>query len=403
MTARVYFYPAGRIYSSQWDLINHPPAGYEFVTDPTLWDRAVAPIVQHDGIYFPLAGVLSGAVPLHLAKAYLEGFFKRIPKDVAIVYAYNHPVFHKVPWVVHVEWATILAGFHIRHLRRYRGIIERLLASPWCRGVLTWSEAARRSILHHLDCSRFGDKIEVVNLAIRKQDFTKRYGNTKVKLLFVGSANTRRREYDYNFHIKGGKETLEAFRILRQRYDNLELVLRTDVPPEVKAHWRGTPGLRIIDTVIPREELEREFQTADIFVFPSHQMTVWGVLLEAMSYELPVVTTDVYANGEVVRDGVTGLLVPGALNVPYYTEPYVQFAASNLRSNVNRVIRDGTDLRLAHALVEKVGLLIENADLRRQMGKSGRREIEQGGLSIAKRNAKLKRILDRATQGSTGG
>ena len=48
-------------------------------------------------------------------------------------------------------------------------------------------------------------------------------------------------------------------------------------------------------------------------------------------------------------------------------------------------------------MVEKVSLLIEDRELRRNMGRAGRWEIEEGKFCLEKRNKKLKRIFDEAT------
>jgi glycosyltransferase involved in cell wall biosynthesis len=52
------------------------------------------------------------------------------------------------------------------------------------------------------------------------------------------------------------------------------------------------------------------FATADLFVLPSHADCLAMVLMEATAAGLPVVTTDVGALAEAVRDGESGLLIP---------------------------------------------------------------------------------------------
>lgn len=55
-----------------------------------------------------------------------------------------------------------------------------------------------------------------------------------------------------------------------------------------------------------------------------------------------------------------------------------------------------TDRKVVEELVEKTSVLIEDAELRRKMGKFSRREVETGKLSIEKRSEKLKRLFDQA-------
>ncbi|HEX7786538.1 MAG TPA: glycosyltransferase family 4 protein [Methylomirabilota bacterium] len=61
---------------------------------------------------------------------------------------------------------------------------------------------------------------------------------------------------------------------------------------------------------LSRERLAEEYANASLFCLPSVQEGFGIVFLEAMAAELPVVACRIAAVPEVVRDGVTGLLVP---------------------------------------------------------------------------------------------
>jgi glycosyltransferase involved in cell wall biosynthesis len=56
--------------------------------------------------------------------------------------------------------------------------------------------------------------------------------------------------------------------------------------------------------------LRQHLAGADIFVLPSRSEGFSNAIIEAMASSLPVVATDVGGNGEAVKDGVTGFLVP---------------------------------------------------------------------------------------------
>jgi glycosyltransferase involved in cell wall biosynthesis len=87
------------------------------------------------------------------------------------------------------------------------------------------------------------------------------------------------------------------------------------------------------------EEVRPYYEAADIFVLSSSKEGLPLVLSEAMAYGLPCVATDVGGNAEIIAHGETGLIV----------EP-------------------GNPAKLASAIL----YLLNNGDLRRQMGQKGK-------------------------------
>jgi len=73
---------------------------------------------------------------------------------------------------------------------------------------------------------------------------------------------------------------------------------------------RENPDFRlIIATKLPHDELMGYFKASKIFVLNSGYEGLPHIVLEAMACGLPVITTNVCGNPEVVRDGYNGLLV----------------------------------------------------------------------------------------------
>jgi glycosyltransferase involved in cell wall biosynthesis len=91
-------------------------------------------------------------------------------------------------------------------------------------------------------------------------------------------------------------------------------------------------------------EKEKAFEQADIFVHPTFEDCLPLVLLEAMQHSLPIVSTFEGAIPDVVKDGISGFLVPQ---------------------------------KVAIALAEKLEILIKDPQLRTQMGATGRAKYEQ--------------------------
>ena len=383
----VFVEPSWKMRQEFADLIRHPPEGYRFVESPT----AAEGLVQRLGRYslsYHAHWTLQRLLPVNLLKPYWEQF-KRLPQDVDLTYAVLHPVFRHEPWVLdmRLEQPHLLVGSEAV-FQRWKGLLRRPLTSPFCRKIIFELEAGRQAFLQRLRWPGLERKCSVVHSAIPPRPVAKTRQANGVNLLFVNSANINAEDH---FYAHGGRIVLEAFLQLRKRYEDVSLVIRSNLPREIGAGFAGVPNLRIIDTVIPWEQLEREFESADIFVYPTH-VTPSIVFLDAMSYELPIVTTDVWGNPELVQDGRTGLLVhhPQARR---YTEGFVvHFDGPEFRRVTATV-----DPALVEAVAEKVSVLIDNPELRRKLGSEGRHEVEEGQFSIEQRNRRLKEVLDEAS------
>lgn len=95
---------------------------------------------------------------------------------------------------------------------------------------------------------------------------------------------------------------------------------------------------------IGEKDLAEAYNNMDIFVLPSLEEGQGLVLLEAMSHGKPVITTDIKGCGELVQNGVDGILVPPA-------------DFKNLRDAIIK--------------------LIENGDLRKTLGENARQKAIQ--------------------------
>jgi glycosyltransferase involved in cell wall biosynthesis len=380
----LYLEPVLKYHAFALQMQAFPPTGYQVIVSRVQLQNKIYDAASD---WEPSRHVLQSTdivIPTGLLKA-LVNRRVRPPAGAVASYSTDQLVFRKEPWVIEVEFASLLLGAHAKHLKRYRRILERTLSSEYCRAIRCWSEVGRQSLLQDLDARTFAHKVQLIHYAVPPRRFTKTYDDSKVKLLFVGSGTSRG-----GFEYRGGRETLEAFVQLRQRYPSLELVVRSDIPPEARHRYEGVPGLRIIEHILPRDELDSEFRTADIFVIPSHNTSPM-IMLDAMSYELPMVTMDSWANPEYAEDGKTGFVARRSSRLSRYYRRTRQpgFAGALFL----RAIRD-PDPDVVADLVQKIGILVERRELRREMGRAARREIEEGRFSLARMNDKLGRWFD---------
>ncbi len=395
MTKKVYLETLGGMHVMHERLVAFPPAGYEFVQADTLSETLVKTTMRWDFSRF-LVSSASTVVPTGLLKSWL-GQWSKPPAGTALTYTVDHLVFRPEPWVLEVNdfAGALVQGNNPAQLIRYKRIVERSLASSQCRKIRCWSEASRRSLLEDMNSEGFQHKIEVIYYSSPANAFTKDYNegankDGKIKLLFVGSGASA------GIFEAGAWELFEAFALLCQRYENLELLVRSGVPANIKARYGGMQNLRILEDLLPWEVLEYEYKSADIYIHPTYN-TSPATFLDAMRYELPIVTIDSWANAEYVEEGKTGLVAPASEKMPRYYKNTHQ--PTFFTPEFVKTMRT-PDHSAAEELAGRVATLIEDAELRRQMGKAGRWEVEQGKFSQIKVNEKLGRMFDEAIDGN---
>ncbi len=107
---------------------------------------------------------------------------------------------------------------------------------------------------------------------------------------------------------------LPAFRLVRQCYPGLQLVLVGDGPLR-EENQRLAASLGLDSAVLFLRKVDRSMVAqalsgCEAFVLPSRSEPFGIVLIEAFALGKPVVATQVGGIPEIVRDGVNGLLVP---------------------------------------------------------------------------------------------
>jgi glycosyltransferase involved in cell wall biosynthesis len=167
---------------------------------------------------------------------------------------------------------------------------------------------------------------EVIPTGVDIEFFTpdwRRLPNPRPRVLFVGSLRV----------FKGPHVVLDA----AQRYPQADFVIVGDglLTQDLRYRAQGLPNVTMRGT-LGRTDVREEYRSADIFLFPSRWEGSPRVLMEAAASGLPVIARKDY-EPESVIDGATGFLT-----------------ASD------------------DEIMERLGQLLANPDLRRTMGKEGR-------------------------------
>lgn len=169
----------------------------------------------------------------------------------------------------------------------------------------------------------YGFAIKPITFATSDQPYIQN-GDKYLRILFVGEVGLR----------KGIPYLLDAIKRLKGNSIQTKIVGGI----QIKERYLS-PYSDYVDFVghVPRSEVQNYYQWADVFVLPSTYEGSAGVIYEALSFGLPVITTP--HAGSVVRDGLDGYIVP---------------------------IRD------AEALAERIETLLKNRDLLLWMSQNAR-------------------------------
>jgi glycosyltransferase involved in cell wall biosynthesis len=200
----------------------------------------------------------------------------------------------------------------------------------------------------------------------------------------------------WNFVLKGGRELIEAYRILRSKGEKITLTLVGPVPSDIAAEYSKVPGIFLAGKV-SRAELWRLYRDSDIYVMPSFSDTFGMVFLEAMAFSLPIIALNRPYTREIVKDGESGLLVDlSDSSIRWFDEDGCP--TMNSETFIELVLRSNIDTGVVNSLVEKIGWLVNDPKLRRALGTNGREEVMNGRFSVINRNKRLQEIYLAATK-----
>jgi glycosyltransferase involved in cell wall biosynthesis len=207
-----------------------------------------------------------------------------------------------------------------------------------------------------------------------------------VDLLFTNSWH----QNPDGFFLRGGLDVLEAFAVLRERYPNVRLTLRSAIPHMDERYLRiiQKGWVRVIDKFTSAQRMDELQRESHVFLLPAARIHIVSVL-QAMAYGQAVVVSDGWGMDEYVKDGATGLVVPGRAG----KVSWMDREAGMLREDYRPMY--APDAAVVEGLVSAVSRLVEDRALRRRLGRAARKEVETN-YTVAQWNAALKLAFDKA-------
>ncbi|MDD5171629.1 MAG: glycosyltransferase family 4 protein, partial [Candidatus ainarchaeum sp.] len=202
-------------------------------------------------------------------------------------------------WVVDTEHVGGFLRFRSERYSSvfYKNIISRILRRNSCKGILTWSEAAKKSLSAYFgDASAIIKKTRTIYPAVHPSDKPTQKPKKKFRFLFVSRL----------FYEKGGREILEAFMKTKKKID-CSLTFIGNAPEEFRNKYSA--HVDFVEPRLNRTQMAETFSRHHALVFPTYADTFGFVILEAMAAGLPVISTNVFCVPELIKDGSSGIVL----------------------------------------------------------------------------------------------
>jgi glycosyltransferase involved in cell wall biosynthesis len=377
----IYFDAAGKIHSMHNSLFTDPPDGYSFVLGDSIWDQNLNHVSKKNVQYNNNFSRINKLFPMTLSKSCVE-YFKKIRSEAILTYCNGHINFRHEPWVLDFESIIQITGYNIYHLNVFKKLIRKYLLSDNCKKILPWTEKSRLSISDFFTDEKIINKVQVVPLGIKDIGTIDRRNRDTIKIFLLGTINI-----PHGFIIRGGIEVLKAFDILSKRYHNVELIIRSDIPANV--HIRDKK-ITVIDYFLSQEELNKLFKDVDIFLYPCYG-TPGLAFLEAMNFQLPIISSNVWANNEMISHDTSGFLIDDPIYnglVRGNTQNWPVPSFVKLFKNTENIINN---------ILNYLTILIEDEEKRSAMGKAGK-ELFRQKYTLERRNITLSKIFNEITE-----
>lgn len=265
--------------------------------------------------FFYMLGTSFDVVHMHhlgyLAPISSYAAFRKKVKDVPAVFTI-HGIYHDPYIVGNIEdplsgeiKESVQTGFpYIKLWKIFNWFVHLPLNADKITALTAWEKQETMKL------GIRGDRIEVVPNGVdlgkysrgKKGDYFRRAGIDGEILLFVGQPAER----------KGWKYFLGAMPAILKRFPDAKAVFvgyRRDNELEETCRRLGIEDSVAFPGFLPEERKIEAFRSSDVFVLPTLYEGFGIVFLESMAAGVPIITTDVAGNSEIVRQGKNGLLV----------------------------------------------------------------------------------------------
>ena len=292
MARKIFFFVKSHFRERQWDTVRNVPEGFE-----ALYSLQEKP---YGSVYTAKRGMNLFAklkVKLLLTIPLLN--IKKVPSianQVDFIYTWGYlPLGAKKPFVIEIDNPYCFTYYNPNAFYKYKKLIKKFLNKAY---KLTFmSEASMYHFLHEFGVKFKEKSVVFYPYAKRRYKFNHNKDHKQINFLFVG----------LDYKIKGLIELLEAFSHVNSQ--NINLYVVSFISENIKRRFEKDKRIIFLEPMSREKLLTEVYPKMDVFIMPSFYESFGVVLLEALSFGLGLIATNVYAVPELLYNEENGILL----------------------------------------------------------------------------------------------
>lgn len=211
-----------------------------------------------------------------------------IQKNADLIYLWGSlPKNAKKPYILELDNPLVLAYYNKQAFFNKKNEIKKDISKA--KKITFLSNTAKNHFLELIG-KEFESKCFVNYPFMKRNYLNNERENKTINFLFVG----------LDFRGKGGHELLEAFS--KVKIENIKLTFISNVPNYISQKYLKNKKIEILPPQSREKLLSYYYPKSDVFVFPTMYESFGVVLLEALSFGMGIITTNVYATHEMIKD-----------------------------------------------------------------------------------------------------
>ncbi len=392
MKVALNFGPLNKHHSLYDELINYPPENVEYVVTGIDSKKIPKILLQTYRLMKRLSfGFISDYINHSTRKILL-----RTQKNVDLFHLCNHALMFNKKFVCDCERVNVFVPFRLFEqsandyslVEQSKEYIRKLLMQDTCCHIMPWTETAKQSLFALIGSDCIANKTTRVPLAVRIPENHTPIEHESFNVLFLGTKNFKE---EVHFLVRGPFRALRVFKEFSKDKKDVNLIFACAVPETFKKKFdlmcKDIKITYLPNTIFP--DLEEYVRKCDVLLYPSY-MTPAMAFYDAWKYHLPVLTTDVFANEEMLQNGggIVCKFNKFFINSKKYIPPYLE--------DIIAFEKEKVDEKLEEDLIKQLDYLYYNREKAKAIGENGFKRISEGDLSIKVRNKLLLDIYENA-------